>query len=96
MPDAHLINAAVDVHHDDPAFGSRSSPTSRLNAGLRRARTGRRLCSQQRIWSIAYQLWVTEGTVEEHVRSILMKLRSPETSDDHRCVLAVLTFLDSR
>jgi len=44
---------------------------------------------------IAHQLWVTEGTVEKHVRSILMKLRIRETSDDHRRVLAVLTFLDS-
>jgi DNA-binding NarL/FixJ family response regulator len=44
---------------------------------------------------IAHQLWVTEGTVEKHVRSILMKLRIPESSDDHRRVLAVLTFLDS-
>jgi DNA-binding NarL/FixJ family response regulator len=44
---------------------------------------------------IAHQLWVTEGTVEKHVRSILMKLHIPETSDDHRRVLAVLTFLDS-
>jgi DNA-binding NarL/FixJ family response regulator len=44
---------------------------------------------------IAHQLWVTEGTVEKHVRSILMKLRIAEASDDHRRVLAVLTFLDS-
>jgi serine/threonine-protein kinase PknK len=44
---------------------------------------------------IAHQLWVTEGTVEKHVRSILMKLRIPETSDDHRRVLAVLAYLDS-
>jgi DNA-binding NarL/FixJ family response regulator len=45
---------------------------------------------------IAHQLWVTEGTVEKHVHSILGKLRLPETSDDHRRVLAVLTFLDAR
>jgi serine/threonine-protein kinase PknK len=45
---------------------------------------------------IARVLWVTEGTVEKHVHSILGKLRLPETSDDHRRVLAVLTFLDSR
>jgi len=45
---------------------------------------------------IAKRLWVTEGTVEKHVRSILSKLRLPETPDDHRRVLAVLTFLDSR
>jgi len=45
---------------------------------------------------IARQLWVTEGTVEKHVRSILAKLRLPETGDDHRRVLAVLTFLEAR
>jgi len=45
---------------------------------------------------IAKRLWVTEGTVEKHVRSILAKLRLPEAPDDHRRVLAVLTFLDSR
>jgi DNA-binding NarL/FixJ family response regulator len=45
---------------------------------------------------ISRQLWVTEGTVEKHVRSILMKLRLPETDDAHRRVLAVLAFLDAR
>jgi serine/threonine-protein kinase PknK len=45
---------------------------------------------------IARQIWVTEGTVEKHVRSILMKLRLPETGDDHRRVLAVVTYLDAR
>ncbi|MEO3814517.1 response regulator transcription factor [Sphaerisporangium sp. B11E5] len=45
---------------------------------------------------IARRLWITEGTVEKHVRSIMMRMRLPETGDDHRRVLAVLTFLDSR
>ncbi|HEV8174992.1 MAG TPA: response regulator transcription factor [Actinoplanes sp.] len=45
---------------------------------------------------IARRLWVTEGTVEKHVRSILGKLSLPETDDDHRRVLAVVTFLDAR
>ena len=45
---------------------------------------------------IARSLWVTEGTVEKHVHSILMKLPLPETQDDHRRVLAVITFLDAR
>jgi DNA-binding NarL/FixJ family response regulator len=45
---------------------------------------------------IARALWVTEGTVEKHVHSILMKLRLPETEDDHRRVLAVVAYLDSR
>jgi DNA-binding NarL/FixJ family response regulator len=45
---------------------------------------------------IARQLWVTEGTVEKHVRSVLAKLPLAESSDDHRRVLAVLTYLESR
>lgn len=45
---------------------------------------------------IGRRLWVTEGTVEKHVRSILGKLRLTEDTDDHRRVLAVLTFLESR
>jgi DNA-binding NarL/FixJ family response regulator len=43
---------------------------------------------------IARRLWVTEGTVEKHVRAILTKLNLPETDDDHRRVLAVITFLE--
>ncbi len=45
---------------------------------------------------IAHSLFVAEGTVEKHVRSILSKLELSETEDDHRRVLAVLTFLESR
>lgn len=45
---------------------------------------------------IGRRLWVTEGTVEKHVRSILGKLALTEDTDDHRRVLAVLTFLESR
>jgi serine/threonine-protein kinase PknK len=45
---------------------------------------------------IARRLWVTEGTVQKHVRSIFAKLDLPEASDDHRRVLAVVTFLRSR
>jgi DNA-binding NarL/FixJ family response regulator len=45
---------------------------------------------------IAHQLWISEGTVEKHVRSILMKLRLPATEDDQRRVLAVITYLDAR
>jgi DNA-binding NarL/FixJ family response regulator len=45
---------------------------------------------------IARGLWVTEGTVEKHVRSIYSKLPISATGDDHRRVEAVLAFLDSR
>jgi len=44
---------------------------------------------------IARKLWVTEGTVEKHIGSILMKLHLPETDDMHRRVLAVLAFLNA-
>jgi serine/threonine-protein kinase PknK len=44
---------------------------------------------------IARALWVTEGTVEKHVHSVLGKLPLPATEDDHRRVLAVITFLEA-
>jgi putative transposase len=50
--DAHLINAAIDIHHDDPEFGYRSIadelPARGIAAGRNRVS---RLCSQQRIYS---------------------------------------------
>jgi DNA-binding NarL/FixJ family response regulator len=45
---------------------------------------------------IAHRLWITEGAVEKHVRSILTKLRLPVSEDDHRRVLAVVKYLESR
>jgi serine/threonine-protein kinase PknK len=42
---------------------------------------------------IARQLWITEGTVEKHVQHVLTKLELPDKGDDHRRVLAVVTFL---
>jgi DNA-binding NarL/FixJ family response regulator len=45
---------------------------------------------------IAHRLFISEGAVEKHVRSILAKLKLPSTDEDHRRVLAVLMFLDAR
>ena len=42
---------------------------------------------------IADQLVVTERAVEKHVTSIFGKLRLPHAPEDHRRVLAVLTYL---
>jgi DNA-binding NarL/FixJ family response regulator len=44
---------------------------------------------------IARRIFVTEGTVEKHVRSILAKLDLPESDTEHRRVLAVLRFLEA-
>jgi putative transposase len=51
--DAHLINAALDIHADDPAFGYRfiadELPDHGITAGHNRVA---RLCRSQRIWSV--------------------------------------------
>jgi putative transposase len=51
--EAHLINAALDIHADDPAFGYRfiadELPARGIRAGENRVA---RLCSQQQIWSV--------------------------------------------
>ncbi|SCF44521.1 Transposase InsO and inactivated derivatives [Micromonospora purpureochromogenes] len=53
LDDAHLINTALDIHADDPAFGCRfiadELPAHGITAGPNRVG---RLCSQQRIWSV--------------------------------------------
>jgi len=45
---------------------------------------------------IARRLFVAEGTVEKHISSILTKLNLHEADDDHRRVLAAITFLKAR
>jgi serine/threonine-protein kinase PknK len=45
---------------------------------------------------IARRLFVTDGTVEKHISSILIKLNLHEADDDHRRVLAAITFLKAR
>jgi DNA-binding NarL/FixJ family response regulator len=79
---AELVSAR---RRDDPlaALSTREKEVLTLMAeGLSNAGIGRRI-------------WVTEGTVEKHVRSILTKLDLPETGDDHRRVRAVIMYLDS-
>jgi DNA-binding NarL/FixJ family response regulator len=45
---------------------------------------------------IARRLFVSEGTIEKHVHSMLPKLQILEAGDDHRRVLAVIRFLEAR
>jgi DNA-binding NarL/FixJ family response regulator len=42
---------------------------------------------------IAHHIGVSDGAVEKHIRSVLMKLDLPPSEEDHRRVLAVLAWL---
>ena len=90
-----IVNGASVV---DPALVQELVAARRVNDPLENLSSRERevlaLMAEGRSNSgIARQLWVTEGTVEKHVHRILMKLRLPETEDDHRRVLAVVTYL---
>jgi putative transposase len=51
--DAHLINAALDIHQEDPGYGYRFISDELADAGIRASeRRVWRLCSQQHIWSV--------------------------------------------
>jgi DNA-binding NarL/FixJ family response regulator len=45
--------------------------------------------------AIGKRLYLSERTVEGHVRQVLMKLDIPQSEDSHRRVLAVLAHLDA-
>ena len=85
--DPALVQELIDAQH-------RSDPLAALSERERQVLS---LVAEGRSNAgVARRLWVTEGTVEKHVRSILTKLDLPETDDDHRRVLAVLTYLGGR
>ncbi len=45
--------------------------------------------------AIGDRLFITEHTVEKHVKNIFATLRLPQSDEDHRRVLAVVTFLNA-
>ncbi|MDX6364685.1 response regulator [Streptomyces sp. NPDC058274] len=85
--DPSLVQELVSAQHRDDPLAFLSSREREVLALMAEGRSNA---------GIGRRLWVTEGTVEKHVRSILGKLRLQEEPDDHRRVLAVLTFLESR
>jgi serine/threonine-protein kinase PknK len=85
--DPALVSELVSARRRDDPLAALSAREREVLAQMAEGRSNA---------GIANRLWVTEGTVEKHVRSILTKLNLPETGDDHRRVLAVITFLESR
>jgi DNA-binding NarL/FixJ family response regulator len=85
--DPALVQELVGARHrDDPL----SALTDREREVLALMAEGRSNAG------IARRIYVAEGTVEKHVRAVLTKLDLPGTEDDHRRVLAVLSYLETR
>ncbi len=84
--DSSLIQELVGKRRREDPLAALSSRESEVLALMAEGRSNA---------GIAKRLWVTEGTVEKHVKSILGKLGIRHDVDDHRRVLAVMTYLDS-
>jgi DNA-binding NarL/FixJ family response regulator len=85
--DPALVQELVSARHRDDPLAVLSAREREVLALMAEGRSNA---------GIARRLWVTEGTVEKHVRSVLAKMGLAETDDDHRRVLAVVTFLEAR
>ena len=84
--DPTLVQDLVRTRQGHDPFGTLSTREREVLALMAEGRSNA---------GIARQIWVAESTVEKHVHSILGKLDLPESSDDHRRVLAVLAYLSS-
>jgi DNA-binding NarL/FixJ family response regulator len=82
--DPEVVGSLLAPTRPEPAF---SSLTERERAVLGLIAEGRSN------GAVARMLWTTERTVETHVRHIFGKLGLHGSEDDHRRVLAVLTYL---
>ena len=92
-----IVNGASVI---DPALVTELVSASRRNDPLAALSTRERevlalMAGGLSNGGIGRRIFVTEGTVEKHVRSILTKLDLPETTDDHRRVRAVIVYLES-
>ncbi len=84
--DPSLVQELLRAHRKDDPLSALSTREREVLALMAEGRSNS---------GIARALWVTEGTVEKHVQHILTKLRLPDSGDDHRRVLAVVTFLEA-
>ena len=84
--DPTLVQELLSVHRRDDPLAMLSPREHEVLALMAEGRSNA---------GIARSLWVTEGTVEKHVRAILLKLNLPETDEDHRRVRAVIAYLEA-
>jgi DNA-binding NarL/FixJ family response regulator len=86
---------AVDPHVVSRLLG-RKRPASGLDRLTERERAVLALMAEGRSnHSVAQRLFMSEKTVESHVRTIFTKLDLPPSGADHRRVLAVLRYLQA-
>jgi DNA-binding NarL/FixJ family response regulator len=81
--DPEVVAGLLAMRRDDP-FAALTPREREVLALVAEGRTNA---------GIGRALWLTERTVESHVRSILAKLDLPDSDEDHRRVLAVLAYL---
>lgn len=88
-----LAQLAVSPSSNKPIGGDPANPLNRLTE---REREVLALMAEGRTnQAISNKLYLTPKTVEAHVRSVFTKLGLELTADDHRRVLAVITYLRS-
>jgi DNA-binding NarL/FixJ family response regulator len=82
--DPEVVATLVTPSHPDPAFARLTEREVEVLGLIAEGRSNA---------AVARSLWTTERTVETHVRHIFTKLGLHDSHDDHRRVLAVLTYL---
>jgi DNA-binding NarL/FixJ family response regulator len=84
--DAALVQELVTVRQVDDPLEELTPREREVLSLMAEGRSNAGICKR---------LWLTKGTVEKHVHSILQKLNLPDADDDHRRVLAVIRYLDA-
>ena len=82
--DPEVVASLMRPTHPEPAFGSLTEREREVLGLIAEGRSNS---------AVAARLWMTERTVETHVRHIFTKLGLYDSDDDHRRVLAVLSYL---
>jgi DNA-binding NarL/FixJ family response regulator len=82
--DPQVVATLVSPNRHESALAELTSREQEVLALMAEGRTNA---------AIAKRLWLTERTVETHIRSVLGKLGLAVSGDDHRRVLAVLAYL---